>query len=62
MAATLVVYDPPISSLPYLVVVFRPDGTLEVRPFKSSREAEAHAVRASRRASKPGAGNDGGPT
>ena len=33
------VYEPPITSLPYLVVVFFPDGTLQVQP---SKDAEAY--------------------
>jgi len=44
MTATHVVYDPPTSSLPYLAVVFRPDGTLEVKPFKSARAADTYSA------------------
>ena len=52
MAATSVVYDPPVTSLPYLAVVFRPDGTLQVKPFKSARAADTYAVRMQRQAKK----------
>jgi hypothetical protein len=44
MAITRAVYDPPLSSLPYLVAVFHPDGTVEVVPFKTARAADAHAA------------------
>jgi hypothetical protein len=37
------VYEPPVTSLPYLVVVFFPDGTLQVQPFASAEDAEAYA-------------------
>ena len=37
------VYEPPITSLPYLVLVFLPDGTLQVQPFASAEDAEAYA-------------------
>ncbi len=37
------VYEPPITSLPYLVVVFLPDGTIQVQPFASAKDAEAYA-------------------
>ena len=37
------VYEPPITSLPCLVVVFFPDGTLQVQPFASAEDAEAYA-------------------
>jgi hypothetical protein len=37
------VYEPPVASLPYLVVVFFQDGTLKVQPFASAEEAEAYA-------------------
>jgi hypothetical protein len=46
MAITRAVYDPPISSLPYLVAVFHPDGTVEVVPFKTAHAADTHAERA----------------
>jgi hypothetical protein len=45
---THVVYDPPLASLPYLAVVFRPDGTLEVKPFKNARQADAFTKRMAR--------------
>ena len=48
MPITRAVYDPPLSSLPYLVAVFHPDGTLEVVPFKTARAADAHAAQAAR--------------
>jgi hypothetical protein len=37
------VYEPPVASLPYLVVVFFPDGTLQVQPFASAEDAEVYA-------------------
>jgi hypothetical protein len=37
------VYEPPVASLPYLVVVFFPDRTLQVQPFASAKDAEAYA-------------------
>jgi hypothetical protein len=37
------VYEPPVASLPYLVVVFYPDGTLQVQPFASAEDAEVYA-------------------
>jgi hypothetical protein len=45
---THVVYDPPISSLPYLVVTFLPDGTVDVAAFKRAREADTFAIRMAR--------------
>jgi hypothetical protein len=52
MAATHVVYDPPLSNLPFLAVIFQPDGTLHVKPFKSGRAADAYAARLLRQAAK----------
>ena len=52
MAVTRVVYDPPISGLPYLAVVFRLDGTLEIKSFKTARAADAHAARTTGEATK----------
>lgn len=52
MTATHVVYDPPIFSLPYFAVVFRPNGTLRVRAFKSARAADTYAARMLRQAMK----------
>ena len=52
MAVTHVVYDPPLNSLPYLAVCFRPNGRLLVKPFKSAQEADAYAARMWRQAEK----------
>ena len=55
MAITHVVYDPPITSLPYLAVVFLADGKLEVTPFKTARDAEAFTKRQARAVAKAAA-------
>lgn len=39
-----VVDDPPIFSLPYLVVLILPDGTTRAWSFPSEKDAEAFAV------------------
>ena len=48
---THVVYDPPVSRLPYLAVAFHPDGTLQVQAFGSAAQADAFVARMARRAS-----------
>lgn len=53
MAATHVVYDPPLTGLPYLAVVFLPDGTLQAMPFKSAAKADAYAAKMARLALRP---------
>jgi hypothetical protein len=45
-----IVYDPPVSSLPYLVVMFLPDGMVDVESFKDGRDAHAFAIRMARAA------------
>ena len=45
-----IVYDPPVSSLPYLVVMFLPDGMVDVESFKDGRDANAFAIRMARAA------------
>jgi hypothetical protein len=52
---THVVYDPPVTSLPYLAVVFLADGGLEVAPFKTARAAEAFTKRQAQIAAKAAA-------
>ena len=47
---THVVYDPPVSSLPYLDVVFLPTGSLQVRALESAVEADGFIARTARAA------------
>ena len=44
MAITHAVYDPPVSSLPYLVAVFHPGGAVKVAAFKTAQAADAYAT------------------
>jgi hypothetical protein len=51
--ATPVVYDPPLSRLPYLAVEFLPNGTLEVKSFKSASKADAYAAKVAKLTKRP---------
>lgn len=57
MVPEFVVYDPPLSRLPYLAVALRANGTLRVKPFKSARAADAYAARMPREVKKQKRGN-----
>jgi hypothetical protein len=48
MADTYVIYYPPTTGHPYLVVTFLADRSLQVTPFDSEKEAEVFIRRASR--------------
>jgi hypothetical protein len=48
MAGTYVLYYPPTTSHPYLVVMFLADGIPHTRPFGSEEEAEAFIEQAVR--------------
>jgi hypothetical protein len=41
MAGTCVIYNPPTTNYPYLVVTFPPDRSLQATPFDSEEEASA---------------------
>ena len=41
MAGTSVIYYPPTTGYPYLVVTFFPDRSLQATPFDSEEEASA---------------------
>jgi hypothetical protein len=46
MARTYVIYYPPTTGYPFLVVTFPTDGTPQARSFGSEKEAEAFVARA----------------
>jgi hypothetical protein len=46
MARTYVIYYPPTTRYPFLVVTFLADGTPRVQSFGSEKEAEAFVARA----------------
>jgi hypothetical protein len=46
MADTYVIYYPPTTGYPYLVVTFLADRNLQATPFDSEKEAEAFIQRA----------------
>ena len=48
MADTYVIYYPPTTGHPYLVVTFLADRSLQATPFDSEKEAEVFIRRASR--------------